>query len=391
VGVTASATDPDGDKVTYSLVDNAGGRFSIESSTGVVRVANSSLLNQKTASEHQITVVAKDPSGASSTSTFKISVTVPTTSGGGSNSAPGKPVDANKASNAVKGGAAVGTKVGVTAFATDADGDKVTYSLVDNADGRFSIDASTGVVTVANGSLLNKKIASEHKIAVAATDPSGASSTSTFEISVIKVWRHKFWGTKSDDKISFNKISVNSATSSDDGVDLIGKAGNDVLKSGPESDGLLGGSGGDVLKGYGGNDDVRGGAGDDALDGGKGDDLLGGGAGKNILKGGAGADSFLFDSTPGESSPDVIKDFKPGTDHILLDQTAFEGIGPVGAVSAALFDVGSEALGANTRILYDSENGLLLYDKDGTGGSKGVVFAKLDSGLDIGAGDFLIV
>jgi Ca2+-binding RTX toxin-like protein len=99
----------------------------------------------------------------------------------------------------------------------------------------------------------------------------------------------------------------------------------------------------------------------------------------------------LFDSTPGKSSPDVIKDFKPGTDHILLDHSAFEGIGPVGALSAALFDVGSEALGANTRILYDSENGLLLYDKDGTGGSKGLVFAKLDSGLDIGAGDFLIV
>ena len=41
--------------------------------------------------------------------------------------------------------AAVGTAVGVTAFADDADGsDTVTYSLDDDAGGRFTIDANTG-------------------------------------------------------------------------------------------------------------------------------------------------------------------------------------------------------------------------------------------------------
>ena len=43
-----------------------------------------------------------------------------------------------------------GTPVGITAFANDADGtDTVSYSLDDNAGGRFAIDATTGVVTVA--------------------------------------------------------------------------------------------------------------------------------------------------------------------------------------------------------------------------------------------------
>ena len=43
--------------------------------------------------------------------------------------------------------------VGVTGLATDADAtDSVTYSLSDNAGGRFAIDANTGVVTV-NGAL----------------------------------------------------------------------------------------------------------------------------------------------------------------------------------------------------------------------------------------------
>jgi CubicO group peptidase (beta-lactamase class C family) len=40
VGLTAQASDPDGDPVTYSLSNNAGGRFAIDPSTGIVTVAN---------------------------------------------------------------------------------------------------------------------------------------------------------------------------------------------------------------------------------------------------------------------------------------------------------------------------------------------------------------
>ena len=55
---------------------------------------------------------------------------------------------------AVSESAANGTAVGVTALATDADStDTVTYSLTDDAGGRFTIDANTGVVTVADGSV----------------------------------------------------------------------------------------------------------------------------------------------------------------------------------------------------------------------------------------------
>ena len=43
--------------------------------------------------------------------------------------------------------AAAGTTVGITAFADDADtGDTISYSLDDNDGGRFTIDASTGIV-----------------------------------------------------------------------------------------------------------------------------------------------------------------------------------------------------------------------------------------------------
>ena len=45
--------------------------------------------------------------------------------------------------------AIVGTAVGLTGLATDADATtNVTYTLSDDAGGRFAIDANTGVVTV---------------------------------------------------------------------------------------------------------------------------------------------------------------------------------------------------------------------------------------------------
>ncbi|MGM8061651.1 VCBS domain-containing protein, partial [Vogesella indigofera] len=60
------------------------------------------------------------------------------------------PVDSNAAANLVLENAAVGSVVGLTAFATDADagGQAITYTLSDDAGGRFAIDSSTGIVTV---------------------------------------------------------------------------------------------------------------------------------------------------------------------------------------------------------------------------------------------------
>ena len=63
----------------------------------------------------------------------------------------GAVVDTDAAANAVDENAVVGTAVGVTASASDADAttNAITYSLDDDAGGRFAIDANTGVVTVA--------------------------------------------------------------------------------------------------------------------------------------------------------------------------------------------------------------------------------------------------
>lgn len=82
--------------------------------------------------------------------------------------------------------AAIGTAVGITAHATDVDaGDTVTYSLTNNAGGRFAIDATTGVVTVAGA--LDYETNTSHTITVQASDGHGGTSTQDFTIGVSDV------------------------------------------------------------------------------------------------------------------------------------------------------------------------------------------------------------
>lgn len=69
---TASSTD--NLTILYSLTDDAGGRFEINSSTGVVTVADSSLLDYSSNTTHQITVRAMDSVGNTTTQNFTVSV-----------------------------------------------------------------------------------------------------------------------------------------------------------------------------------------------------------------------------------------------------------------------------------------------------------------------------
>ncbi|WP_157530956.1 FG-GAP-like repeat-containing protein, partial [Hymenobacter norwichensis] len=102
------------------------------------------------------------------------------------NGAPAIPVDADLAANTIAERAAMGTPVGITVAATDSDSPTLTYSLTNDAGGRFTINSSTGVVTVANGALLNYAVATSHVITAQASDGTLASSQS-FTIQVTPV------------------------------------------------------------------------------------------------------------------------------------------------------------------------------------------------------------
>src|SRR5688572_25796060 len=97
--------------------------------------------------------------------------------------------DTNGAGNSVAENAANGTVVGLTAFASVADvtTNGISYALTDDAGGRFTIDAATGVVTVADGSLLDRESAASHNVTVRATSADGSESGSTITISLTDV------------------------------------------------------------------------------------------------------------------------------------------------------------------------------------------------------------
>jgi hypothetical protein len=182
VGITALATDADGtDSVTYSLSDDAGGLFAIDTNTGIVTV--NAALDAETTTSHNITVLATSTDTSTSSQSYTISITdidefdVIT------------PIDNDGSTNTVAENAATNTIVGITALASDADqsNNTITYSLDNDAGGRFQINSSTGVISVANGTLLNAENATSHSITIKATSSDSSFATELFSIAVTDV------------------------------------------------------------------------------------------------------------------------------------------------------------------------------------------------------------
>ncbi|UGY06314.1 beta strand repeat-containing protein [Bradyrhizobium quebecense] len=183
VGITAHAVDINGPAVTYSLTgDTSGGGFAIDAATGIITVADPTKINYESAPGHAYTVTATASDGTlASSQTFTIGVT---------NAPPSAPVDADANPNSIAEGAANGSTVGVTASAIDVNGPPVTYSLVgDTSGGGFTIDATTGVVTVADGTKIDYESAPGHAytITAQASDGQGGTSTQSFTIAVTDV------------------------------------------------------------------------------------------------------------------------------------------------------------------------------------------------------------
>jgi Ca2+-binding RTX toxin-like protein len=177
VGIKALATDADsGATISYSLTDNAGGKFAIDPTTGVVTLAGS--LDYESATTHNVTVLATSSDGSTNSQVFGIAVI-----NVDDNPVVG-PVDVNGAANTVSENASIGTLVGITAHASDADADAAitSYTLINSAGGRFAIDAITGVVTVAG--VLDYESAATHDITVLATSSDGSTNSGVLSIAV---------------------------------------------------------------------------------------------------------------------------------------------------------------------------------------------------------------
>ena len=185
--ITAYANDVDGDKITYSLVNNALDRFQINAQTGEVTVWKDTDIDFEKWSSHVIRVRAQSSDGSYSEENFTIEITDEDAAGGDTDHMVENIRDINDAENSILEYPKVNDLVGLTVQATDQDGDIISYSLIDDAQGRFQIDAESGVVTVKNEHMIDYEVAKEHAVTVQAISSDGSTIDAQFVIKLIPV------------------------------------------------------------------------------------------------------------------------------------------------------------------------------------------------------------
>ncbi len=135
-------------------------------------------------------------------------------------------------------------------------------------------------------------------------------------------------------------------------------------------------------------------SGANVITGNSGSNILNGMLGNDTLTGGPGVDYYLFNTALGATNVDAITDFSVADDTIRLENTGaglFTALTTTGTLAAAAFWTGSAAHDADDRIIYNSANGDLWYDADGTGATAAIKFATLSTGLAMTNADFAIV
>ena len=173
VGITAQASDLEA--ISYALVNNPG-QFNIDPLTGII--TTSEVLDFEAAATYAITVRATSADGSFNDTNFNINVI------NVNDNAIGTPTDVDAAENQIDATESVGSSVGITVRAIDADGalNQVRYELLDNADGRFNINATTGQIITATD--LSGEVGT-YQVQAQASSSDGSVSQAFFTIDVV--------------------------------------------------------------------------------------------------------------------------------------------------------------------------------------------------------------
>lgn len=171
-----------------------------------------------------------------------------------------------------------------------------------------------------------------------------------------------------------------------------GGAGNDTIYAGLGADSILGGAGNDQIHGDDGNDVVNGGDGVDYLYGGKGNDTIIGASGADLIQLESGSDVLVFNSLSGA---DGIMDYSVNADTIQLSKAMFAAlVGSIGdQLTTAQFQASTNGLASNTsaRVIYNTSNGQLSYDADGSAAGTAVLIGTFQNNPTLNAGEFFLV
>ncbi len=176
IGSPVSATDDDGDTLSYSLSGTDAGKFSIDSINGQLRT--NAPLDYETKTSYTVTITASD-STDSTTITVTINVINKT-----ENRAPVFS-EGSSATRSVAENTGSGVDIGSAVSATDADNDTLTYTLGGTDAASFSIVSTSGQLQTS--AALDYETKSSYSVTVSVSDVRGGTDSITVTINVTDV------------------------------------------------------------------------------------------------------------------------------------------------------------------------------------------------------------
>ena len=177
IGSAVSATDADGDTLTYTLGGTDANAFSINSTNGQLRT--STALDYETKSSYAVTITVSDGKGESDT----ISVTI-TVTDVQENRAPAF-VDGASTTRSVAENTAAGQSIGTAVSGTDPDNDTLEYSLGGTDASSFRIISTSGQLQTS--AALDYETKTSYSVTVSVSDGNGGRDSITVTINVTDV------------------------------------------------------------------------------------------------------------------------------------------------------------------------------------------------------------
>ena len=180
IGDPVSATDADGDTLTYSLSGTDAASFSIGSTNGQLRT--SSPLDYETKDTYEVIVNVSDNNGGGDSITVSINVT--DVDERPANTDPGF-TEGDSTTRSIAENTGTGANIGDPVAATDADNDTLTYSLGGTDAAVFSIGSTNGQLRTSAS--LDYETKDIYTVIVNVSDNNGGSDSITVTISVTDV------------------------------------------------------------------------------------------------------------------------------------------------------------------------------------------------------------